>query len=562
MRVALYSRYSSDLQREASIEDQERICRALATERGWQVSAVYGDRATSGSTKFRPEYQRLLADVRTGKFDVVVAEALDRLSRDQEDVAALYKALTFAGVKLVTVAEGEISELHVGLKGTMNALFLKDLAAKTHRGLQGRVEQGRSAGGRCFGYRVAREIDANGDPVRGGREIDLNEAAVVQRIFREFADGTSPRAIAKRLNTEKIAGPGGRPWLDTTLRGHAVRGTGILRNELYAGRLVWNRQHFIKDPATGKRQARPNPPSEWVIEDVPELRIINDGLWQRVCDRLGAIAATPRATALRKGGFWQHRRPRHFLTGLVVCGCCGHALAATGRDYLGCQRAHRAGLCTNKTSVKRGALEDIVIRALQHNLMQPEAVEEFTRALHEELNTARAQETHDRRRQEKRLAEVERQLDSLITAIANGLRSSGLQQRLDGLESEKAELTRVLAAPPPSPVRLHPNLAALYRDKVAALREALQREDTRAEAFGILRGLVEKVAVSPREGGGVEVELVGEIASMVRLALDGDGPERKKAAPGRTALDGGFVRSVKVVAGTRNHRELTLRCPI
>ena len=77
----------------------------------------------------------------------MVAEALDRLSRDQEDIAGLYKRLRFAGVQMVTLAEGEISELHVGLKGTMNALFLKDLADKTRRRLRGRVEEGKSGRG-------------------------------------------------------------------------------------------------------------------------------------------------------------------------------------------------------------------------------------------------------------------------------------------------------------------------------------------------------------------------------------------------------------------------------
>ena len=113
--------------------------------------ATYTDRASSGANRLRPGYQKLMEDARAGEFNVVVAEALDRLSRDQEDVAALYKRLRFAGVMIVTLAEGEITDLHVGLKGTMNALFLKDLAAKTHRGLRGCVEAGRSAGGRCYG---------------------------------------------------------------------------------------------------------------------------------------------------------------------------------------------------------------------------------------------------------------------------------------------------------------------------------------------------------------------------------------------------------------------------
>lgn len=145
-RVALYARYSSDNQREASIEDQFRICRDHAKRADWQVVATYKDAAISGSSMLlRQGLQAMLQDAQAGHFDVVLAEALDRISRDQADIATLYKHLKFAGVPIVTLAEGEISELHVGLKGTMNALFLKDLAAKTHRGIRGRVEEASQA---------------------------------------------------------------------------------------------------------------------------------------------------------------------------------------------------------------------------------------------------------------------------------------------------------------------------------------------------------------------------------------------------------------------------------
>ena len=158
----------------------------------------------------RPGIQALLADARAGAVDVIVAEALDRLSRDQADVSALFKHLQFARVMIVTLAEGEVNELHVGLKGTMNALFLKDLAAKTHRGLRGRVEKGRSGGGLCYGYDVVATFDAAGEPARGERTINEVEAAVVRRVFREFASGVSPRTIARRLNAENIPLPLGQ----------------------------------------------------------------------------------------------------------------------------------------------------------------------------------------------------------------------------------------------------------------------------------------------------------------------------------------------------------------
>lgn len=115
-------------------------------------------------------------------------------------MAGLYKRLSFAGIEIVTFAEGKVSDLHVGLKGTMNALYLKDLALKTRRGLEGRIRQGRSGGGLCYGYEVTRETNADGEAIRGGRRIMEAEAAVVVRVLREFAAGRSPRAIAPNLN--------------------------------------------------------------------------------------------------------------------------------------------------------------------------------------------------------------------------------------------------------------------------------------------------------------------------------------------------------------------------
>jgi DNA invertase Pin-like site-specific DNA recombinase len=228
-RDVVYARYSSDNQRDASIEDQVRQCRARIEQEGWQLEAVYSDHAISGATTLRPGYQKVLEDARAGRFEVLVAEALDRLSHDQENIAGLFKQLSFAGVRLITLSEGEVGELHVGLKGTMNALFLKDLAQKTRRGLEGRVRQGKSGGGLCFGYDVVRKFVAAGEAVRGERCINNAEAAIVRRIFEEFANGRSPRAIAQSLNKDGIPGPAGRSWGPSTIYGNWQRGTGILK---------------------------------------------------------------------------------------------------------------------------------------------------------------------------------------------------------------------------------------------------------------------------------------------------------------------------------------------
>jgi site-specific DNA recombinase len=490
MRAVIYARYSTDRQREASIDDQIRLCRKRIAQQGWQYRHAYTDRAMSAASTMRPAYQTLLEDARHGQFEIVVAEALDRLSRDQEDVAGLFKRLQFAGIRLFTLAEGEISELHVGLKGTMNALFLKDLADKTRRGLEGRVREGRSGGGLCFGYDVVRQTDARGEPIHGGRAINPAEAAIVTRIFELFRHGQSPRAIAHLLNPERVPGPGGRPWGDTTIRGHHERGTGILRNELYIGRLVWNRLRYLKDPATGKRRSRLNPPSAWIVEDVSALRIIDQPLWEAVQQRLLGIRDSESVRKARATRFWEHRRAKHLLTDKTFCGVCGNPL-----------RAHRE---VNRQ--RQGA-----------ELQRSTAVTE--------------------------LASVSRKLEGLVEAIADGLRAPGLQRRLDELETRKVALEANLAASPPASVRLHPNLAQLYREKVAQLHLALADPATRAEALELTRKLIQRVEVHPAERG-FRIDLVGEIANMVQLSA---GAESLRSEAERS--------SVKVVAGTRNHRQ-------
>ena len=179
LRAAIYARFSTDMQRDASIEDQIRSCREYAARQGLTVVEIYSDRAVSGASLIRPGVQKLLRESRSGSFDIVISEALDRLSRNQADIAQIYQSLLFAEVMIETVSEGAISEMHIGMKGTMNALFLKDLAVKTHRGLKGRALAGKSAGGLTYGYSAVHKIAPNGEPIRGDRVLNAEEVAVM-----------------------------------------------------------------------------------------------------------------------------------------------------------------------------------------------------------------------------------------------------------------------------------------------------------------------------------------------------------------------------------------------
>lgn len=203
-----------------------RLCRAHAERQGWTIADSYSDRAISGASLLRPGVQELIADGLKRRFDVILTESLDRLSRDQEDIAGLYKRMQFAGVRIVTLAEGDVSELHIGLKGTMGALYLKDLADKTRRGLRGRVEEGKAGGGLCYGYNVVQQFAPDGVSTRGDRAINKAEAVVVHRIFRDYAAGKSSRTIAWELNRDRVSGPFGREWGPSTIHGNPKRGTG------------------------------------------------------------------------------------------------------------------------------------------------------------------------------------------------------------------------------------------------------------------------------------------------------------------------------------------------
>jgi site-specific DNA recombinase len=214
-RCAIYGRYSSDLQSPTSIEDQIRLCRAYAEQRGWTVVASFEDAALSGfGTEHRPGYRQLLAAALAAEhpFDVILVEGVDRLSRDSVETMTVYRRLRLRGVEIIGVSDGiatgrQGAKVHLAVRGLVNELYLDDLREKTHRGMAGRLAHGLSTGGRIFGYRAVPVADAapSGKRSRPARlEIVPAEAAVVQRVFLEYAHGRSMKTIVQTLNSEGV----------------------------------------------------------------------------------------------------------------------------------------------------------------------------------------------------------------------------------------------------------------------------------------------------------------------------------------------------------------------
>lgn len=209
LRIAIYGRHSTTLQNPTSSADQAAACRKVVDYLGGEVVEVYLDPELSGYRRDRPSFRRMLADVRDGRIDIVVSEALDRLARDAEDVAWLGKKLKYDRVRMHTVSEGEIDDMKLAVASLLGALFLSQLQVKTFRGMEAAVLAGRFAGGRAYGYSKLVRLNDRGEVQPGLLEVDHAAAEIVRRIFREFAGGMSSIQIATRLNLEGVAGPRG-----------------------------------------------------------------------------------------------------------------------------------------------------------------------------------------------------------------------------------------------------------------------------------------------------------------------------------------------------------------
>ncbi|WP_440411879.1 recombinase family protein [Neorhizobium petrolearium] len=526
-RVALYARYSSDSQRDASIEDQLRQCRERAAREGWTVVETYSDRAISGASLIRSGIQSLLADAQAGRFDMVLSEALDRLSRDQEDVAGVFKRLSFAGVRIFTLSEGEINELHVGLKGTMNALFLKDLAIKTHRGMRGRVEAGKIGCGNAYGYRVVHQLDARGEPIRGEREIIGEQAEIVRRIFREYAAGKGPRSIAADLNREGIPSPTGKRWNDATIRGNRVISSGILNCELYIGVIRWNRQKKLKNPDTGRFTYRLKPESEWIRAEAPELRIVPQELWDAAKARQDKLTAlyrkqidgsreAARTARQKNAGLNATHRPRTLLSGLVFCGCCGGAFARRGQDRFTCSNHGLGNGCDNARTVPGKVLETRVLAGLRERLMTPKMMAEAMRAYAQETNRLNRERRSAAENTRRELAVTAKAIAEIVRVIEQGGWHRALSDRLSELETRQDSLTARLSDIPQDVPDLHPGIAETYRRRIERLTETLSHPDQAVEAADAIREVIDRIVVTPgKKRGSYSITLQGELGTIL-----------------------------------------------
>jgi site-specific DNA recombinase len=491
--VAIYARFSSDLQREASIEDQVRRCRKFIEQAGGDPgkAQIFSDFAVSGSSMDRPGFEAMMAAVDAGRIEAIVTEDLSRITRDFADAAFIFKRLQYASIPLLGVADGidtsaRGAKLSFTVKSLVADLYLDDLRDKTLRGLEGRALAGFATGGVPYGFHTVPELDPYGRSIGSRIAIHDGEAELVRRIFREHREGVSLADIAKRLNREGVPSPraGTRHkrlgWGASTIRA-------MLYNERYVGVWRFKERQWVKAPGSNKRLPRPRNPSEVMTMERPELRIIDATEWQETQARLTAIHKRYMGETR---GITRHRT-NYLFSGILVCGECDGPMTISGGSscrYYTCATNRTKGTCSNSRAIKEPIARTRILDAIRERLTCPDGIAHVRKKIAEWLRDYSRNLEADIKERRERIKRTEDKIRGLVEFIAQGDRSEYVVQTLRDMETyvraEKATVEQ-LVKQAQEPLRL-PSL-----DEIASLSLQLDRlnDDPRAGRQQLLRWL-------------------------------------------------------------------------
>ncbi len=452
---AIYARYSTNNQREASIDDQVRKCRETALAKGWQVldRYVYFDKARSGTASVsRDAFKEMMRIAMSGNcpFQRILVDDTSRVARNTREALDVFSLLSFYGVHVYYVAQNidtshETAEEMITINGLIDSLYIRNLAKETHRGMEGQVLKGFSAGGRRYGYRsepvYSGKVDIYGNPEADGYllKINVDEADTIIRIYSMFGEqGYSARKIVHCLNkelldTEKPRPPRGQFWSVITLLGSKKRFRGILNNEIYIGKYYWNRSKSKKNPETGTNRVFTKPSSNWLIQERPNLRIISDELWMKVKSRQRQISSIAGGRYVSGKSLYS----RNLLTGLATCKRCeGNIVIISGGKYgkYGCSNNwnHGDSVCTNRSKIDKSFLEKFVLQRVKFDSSDEHIVEALMRKVNNLVRENISRKTADWRGDsiEAQLVKIKKEVRNLLNAISAGVLSDAVKSRL------------------------------------------------------------------------------------------------------------------------------------
>ncbi len=401
MKGVIYARYSSDNQREESIEGQLRECKVFAEKNGITILGDYIDRAMSAKTDNRPQFQKMMKDSAKGMFDVVIVWKLDRFARNRYDSAHHKNTLKKNGVKLVSATE-PISDdpsgilLESMLEGYAE-YFSAELAEKVMRGMtENALKCQYNGGGITLGYTVDEEKHFQIDPIVG---------PAIQDAFKMYDKGALVKEVTDELNRRGVRSQHGHPVSINNV-------TRLLKNRRYIGEY---RYHDIVTPG-----------------GMPTL--ISADLFERVQQRM---VKNYKAPARKKA------EDEYLLTTKLFCGKCGSFMVGesgtsrTGEThrYYKCVSAKKKTGC-NKKSVKKDWIEDIVIRQIRNIIFDDKLIEHLT----DMVLAVQSKENTTIPILREKLAEAEKGIENVLNAIQAGIFTPSTKGRLDALEKTKADL--------------------------------------------------------------------------------------------------------------------------
>ena len=542
MRCAIYTRYSSDLQRKTSSEDQIRNCRAFAEQMGWEVldEFIRSDEELTGRTLVgRDGLIDLirLAHQRHKPFDCILIDDTSRLGRYLPDVIRESDRLLLREVFIYFVSDrldtrDENSRIVLIIKAFGDERHSKDLGKKVHRGQEGCVRKGYTAGGSCYGYKSKYLTDPSvkergQDRVIGVEQEKVPEqAAITVRIFEMRAAGFSFSKIAKILNAEGVPAPvrkyKGRIqdyWVPSSIKG-------MTKNELYRGVRLWNRTQKVLNNSEGTKIKRTKPQAEWIRIEVPDLRIITEELWQQVQQVNQQMKDL--IYGRRQGGFNRTEASRTYLfSGVMTCGVCGGKFSVIigghpSKVRYGCKNHRFRNACTNKVTILRNRLEPQLIAAISRNLLdsrlEQQRIRDFSDQLKatielEEKLAAEAATSEAKLRAEH--ADLEKQAVRLADAIAQHGHSSVLLAQLSKVESRMAEIDRLLKVKPATklPRFTDRQIAEFLRQECEDFSEALAGDPELARQE--IQKRIKKLVLTPKETpDGPVFEVSGDVALL------------------------------------------------
>lgn len=514
MKAAIYARYSTDKQSDASIEDQVRVCMHRIERDYLSLVDIYQDEGISGSVPVdhRVGGSRLLKDALAGAFDVLIIEGLDRLSRDLVEQERIVRRLEHRDIKLIGVSDGYDTrakgrELMRGMRGLINEVYLSDLKAKTHRGMTGKAINGFATGGAPFGYRNVR--GEKGSAI----EVDQEAAEWVTWIFERFVEGLAFKRIAEELNRLKVKPPRGDSWGVSSIYGSPKKGSGILNNELYVGRRIWNRSRWVKDPDTMKRVRLDNPESDWIVEDRPDLAILDPELWQKARDRMTE-------SRLKNGTRGRGAKPLSLFGGLLMCGKCGGTVIKVSGHSYGCSNNKNRGasVCEGVT-ISQPFVDRELTKEIRKSLLSKNVVEYVYKKYKQQATELAKSRQVGKKEHLEKLAKLNEEIERYVDAIGSLGMSEAIEKKLKAAEIEKKEILELIEQADAQVELIEPKEAiAKYKRLIDQFDKTVAKNVTQARM--ILKELIGTVEINKENDGKGRVFV--EFAPTPSMMLKGE----------------------------------------